>query len=275
MNTGRKIWLHVLRVGTKYYHSPDFELNRPRGSGDYIFIKFLKPAELTLRDNVRIAQPGNCIFFSPRFPHKLKGYNTGLGNDWMHLEGPFIKQCLEQYNLPLNHIIPTLNTAFVREILDKLKAELTEPVAIQSDRFMEIYVEMLCLNLARSIHYEQELHLSPTKKEHLENFRKVRARMLDSFTEDWTVEKIAEEVYMSSSRFAVLYKEFFNASPIAELINARIEHAKWLLTSTTLSIKQVSQQSGFQNVYYFSRKFKERVDCSPSSFRLQGLNIRK
>jgi AraC family transcriptional regulator of arabinose operon len=169
----------------------------------------------------------------------------------------------------------TLNTAFVREILDNIKAELLEPVTEHRPRFMEILFELLCLKLQRSLNYEETLALSLAKKEHLENFRQIRIQMLEHFTENWTVEKMAQETYLCNSRFLTLYKEFFNASPIAELIDARIEHAKWLLTSTTLSIKQVSQQSGFKNVYYFSRKFKERVNCSPSNFRLQGLNIRK
>jgi transcriptional regulator GlxA family with amidase domain len=63
-----------------------------------------------------------------------------------------------------------------------------------------------------------------------------------------------------------LYREFFGGSPVEDLINARIKHAQWLLSATTLSVGQVAGECGFRSLYHFSRLFKKRVGSSPSDF---------
>ena len=257
----------VLRTGVKYYHAPDFCLHRSHGSGDYIFIKFLNKATIEFLGQKHIAEPGNCIFFSPKCAHRLSGYNDeGLANDWLHFKGQNGRKIMAKYNLPINTVIPTVNVSFVRGIINNIKKEISEIQIPHSNRMNEILFETLCINLARSLESEHEFRLSSSKREHFDNFRKLRRKMLETFCEDWTVEKMATEVYMSSSRFAVLYKEFFGTSPIAELLEVRISNAKWLLTSTTCSVKSIARQSGFKNVYYFSRKFNEYVGCPPTKY---------
>ncbi len=256
----------VIRMGTKYYHERDYVLFRPKGIADYIFIDFLNPAELSFNDQMHIVQPGNCIFFKPWMRYEVKGHDTGLGNDWLHFQGEEVENILACYGLPLNEIIPTVNTSYVREILEKIEGEIRESIIPHRNRLVEILFETLCINISRSVHAETALKLSPSKKEHLESFRKLRIEILENFQRDWTVEDMADNVYVSHSRFAVLYKEFFGVSPIAELLHTRIEHAKWLLTNTTTAINDIAGQCGFKNVYYFSRKFRELVGCPPSRY---------
>jgi YesN/AraC family two-component response regulator len=55
--------------------------------------------------------------------------------------------------------------------------------------------------------------------------------------------------------------------PIRHIIQARIEKAKYLLLRANLSIKEVAEQVGIENAYYFSRMFKQVVGVSPVSFR--------
>ena len=256
----------IKRIGIKYFHEPDFILNRPNGAGDYVFIRFLAPAELTFHNEIHLAKAGNFIFLSPSLPYSISGHETGLKNDWIHFNGDNVETLLDHYSLPLNKMLPTKNTAFSREILEKIEVEKTEVISPYKNRLSEILFETLCIQLSRSMHYEHGIMLSKTKREHLEKFREIRITMIESPEKDWTITQLAELAYVSNSRFAVLYKEFFGISPLAELLNVRIEHAKWLLTNSTSSVNGIARECGFNNIYYFSRKFTEIVGCPPSKY---------
>ena len=83
---------------------------------------------------------------------------------------------------------------------------------------------------------------------------------------------MARMCFLSSSRFTVLCKEFFHRSPIEDLIDVRIERAKWLLSSSHLSVSEAAAQSGFDNIYYFSRTFKRRTGGSLRDFSRGKIN---
>lgn len=38
---------------------------RPNGSGDWLFLLFLAPMQVTFRDHTEIAQAGGCLLYSP------------------------------------------------------------------------------------------------------------------------------------------------------------------------------------------------------------------
>ncbi len=55
-----------------------------------------------------------------------------------------------------------------------------------------------------------------------------------------------------------------------KLNEIRIEHAKQLLISTNLSMYEIAQKTGFENEFYFSRKFKETEKISPKLYRKEN-----
>jgi two-component system response regulator YesN len=46
-----------------------------------------------------------------------------------------------------------------------------------------------------------------------------------------------------------------------------MQKAAELLTTTAASISQISEELGFDDVKYFSRKFKKQYGVSPASYR--------
>jgi AraC family transcriptional regulator of arabinose operon len=47
----------------------------------------------------------------------------------------------------------------------------------------------------------------------------------------------------------------------------RIERATQLLRVTSLSVKQIAEQVGFESPFYFSLRFKKATGISPSAYR--------
>lgn len=50
-------------------------------------------------------------------------------------------------------------------------------------------------------------------------------------------------------------------------INARIEFAKSLLTTTDMTIQDIAKKSGYRNYEHFERQFREKCGLTPQKYR--------
>jgi transcriptional regulator GlxA family with amidase domain len=55
------------------------------------------------------------------------------------------------------------------------------------------------------------------------------------------------------------------------MMNQRLNKARHLLSSTSLSIKEIAEAVGYDNPLYFSRVFTTQMNITPSRYR--ALNI--
>lgn len=85
----------------------------------------------------------------------------------------------------------------------------------------------------------------------------------------WSLEEMASHVNLSTRSLQKFYKTLFHITPMNEVINSRITWAKFLLSSTSNSILQISEQCGYNNIEHFCRQFKKNEGLSPSVYRKQ------
>jgi AraC family transcriptional regulator len=78
---------------------------------------------------------------------------------------------------------------------------------------------------------------------------------------------IARECGLSVSHFARSFKTSFGASTHQWLIQHRIDHAKQLMSHTTMSLIEIAIQSGFNDQAAFTRTFHQLVGISPGRWR--------
>ena len=82
----------------------------------------------------------------------------------------------------------------------------------------------------------------------------------DNFSDEMlTVETVAEKAGMSESHFRRLFKSAYHLSPVRYITLMRIGRAKELIRYTTYPLSHIAIETGFANVYYFSRIFKKDV----------------
>ena len=73
----------------------------------------------------------------------------------------------------------------------------------------------------------------------------------------------------SKSHFCKIFKETTGMN-LTEYINKyRIERACLELQFTTKNITEIATQTGFNNIQYFSRVFKEFMNCTPKQYQLR------
>jgi AraC family transcriptional regulator of arabinose operon len=80
---------------------------------------------------------------------------------------------------------------------------------------------------------------------------------------------LAEQVALSPSRLAHLFKEQMGDSVMNTLLTLRLREAARLLEYTVRSVGAISEEVGFSSPYYFSRQFRKRFGVSPREYRQQ------
>ena len=97
------------------------------------------------------------------------------------------------------------------------------------------------------------------------------AYMQNNITVQLSGEQIANAVGISPSSLHKRFKAETGMSLGAYQDDLIFNRAKQLLAQRQLSIKEVSQQLGFCDQYYFSRRFKAKTGVTPSNYRKNHL----
>lgn len=127
------------------------------------------------------------------------------------------------------------------------------------------YLESLCNTYAffliNNASYEKKINRETYKivKEITHNYH-------DPF---FDVTKLLNDSNYSEDYIRAEFKKIFHLSPIEFLTKTRIEHAKKLLEiySSSLAVSQVAEMCGFDDVCYFSRRFKQFTGMSPAEYK--------
>ena len=98
--------------------------------------------------------------------------------------------------------------------------------------------------------------------------RNVFEYTMNNFEKDITLDTIAEVANMTKNAFCKYFKKRTNKTYVQFLNELRLEHAsKLLLSNEDLSISEVAEKSGFNNMSNFNRQFKVVKNTSPSLFK--------
>lgn len=87
------------------------------------------------------------------------------------------------------------------------------------------------------------------------------------YREDLTINEISKSMYLNPSYFSQIIKEELGLTALEYLNQYRMNKASMLLTTTALSIDEISQAVGYQNRHSFSRAFKRKFECTPTAYR--------
>ena len=101
---------------------------------------------------------------------------------------------------------------------------------------------------------------------------KYRDIILKKFEENYSnvsfnLNSLADNMNLSSGYLSSLFKSLFGIPFQDYLNNIRMEKAKLLLLTTELKNYEISDQIGFDNVYYFNSKFKKTFGVTPKEFK--------
>lgn len=81
------------------------------------------------------------------------------------------------------------------------------------------------------------------------------------------IDDASRRLCVSEGYFGAIYKKCFDISYIQDCINEKIMLARYLLSTTVMSIYAVALQCGYIDEKYFARQFRQNVGYSPIQYR--------
>ncbi|MGH9871473.1 MAG: helix-turn-helix domain-containing protein [Pyrinomonadaceae bacterium] len=88
-----------------------------------------------------------------------------------------------------------------------------------------------------------------------------------------SVNVLARSVNLSTWRLCHIFKNETQRAPLQYLRGLRMQHAKSLLETTFLSVKQIMTEVGVRDESHFVRDFKTHYGQSPTRYRQSFLKI--
>lgn len=123
--------------------------------------------------------------------------------------------------------------------------------------------ELISLAARRSARLHAQLAPSPQ----LERVEAVHQYVSGHIAEPFTLGDLAAHVAVSESHLRALYKCETGMSLGSYVAQMRLNRASGLLLSSTMSVKQVAGECGYESLFSFSRAFKRLMGVSPRTYR--------
>jgi len=89
----------------------------------------------------------------------------------------------------------------------------------------------------------------------------------DNLAGDLSRERLARLLALSETRFHYVFKEATGLSPMKYVSNQRLTSARMLLLTTSEPVADIAARTGYEDLYHFSKMFKQQFGMSPSGYR--------
>lgn len=204
-------------------------------------------------------QVGDVYLLPPNQKHL---YFSDADDPWvklfLNMRGPVIDGLADAYGLT-NRIyfpnVPELQPVF-EEIYSMMEnREIPDPVILEQTEFL---VHRIFRNLGKKIGAESRS---------TGEIDKVKQYLDTHVGQIVTIKELADLIYRSPDYLIKHFKAEVGMTPYQYLLKRKMAIAERLLRDTTLPVKEVAEQLGYEDAHYFSGLFKKERKMSPKQFR--------
>ena len=259
----------ALPVTGHFREGPKYAVSRSEGTDDWLLIYTMSGAgRFDHAEGTYIAEPNVLVLLPPGTLHSY-GSEPSLGR-WELLWAHFLPRLHWHPWLKWPEVAPGLRHARAdREEDERRVVGALQDVHRLATSALPYRTDLALNALERLLLWVRLINPDPLAAEWSVDARVQRAMnyLSEHMNEKITLQDLAEEVHLSPSRLAHLFREQVGATPQQFLERHRLERAKQLLRSTPHLVQDVAWQVGYENPFYFTRRFKKYAGCSPSAYR--------
>lgn len=238
---------------------PSGIVDRPAGTGDYLFMFFYDPVVVRGTDGTAWRPAETMVLWQPKDGHYYGNPHHLWRHSWIHLDGTVVSRVLAEHRLPRNQPFDC-SPVLVEKTLWDLYEEMTGPFPADLEiaaRLLELWGRRMAL------HLRQKAFPAPIPRRYLD----IRRYLETNFDQQITLDALAEKASCSVAHFCSEFKRYFGCSAIACVIRLRMHRAEYLLRNANLSISEIARRVGYEDIYHFSRLFKKYFGLSPRALR--------
>lgn len=111
-----------------------------------------------------------------------------------------------------------------------------------------------------------------TKTQHTRKIFDLINYLNENYAEKFSLTGLADSVSMSRNECCRYFKQMMNMTITEYLLEYRLSKAAELLETSGLSITEIAEKTGFCDVSYFIKKFKEKTSVTPSIYKRNRTN---
>jgi AraC-like DNA-binding protein len=253
--TGESFQIH--RLGLHERMRPGM-VNRPGGTGDYLFMAFHSPVNIQSENN----EPwpaSTMIIWTPQDGHYYGNKSIDWSHSWFHCSGPAVARILEKNRLTTNQPFPAVETSALEHYITETMAELNgwqemDEVILQN--IFENYVR----TQARLIFSRKDVVVPP-------GLQQVRTYLENGYLEDLRLPEVARQAGWSVPHLCTEFRRYFGMPVMQYVQQLRMSQATYLLRDHNLRISEIAESVGYSDLYTFSKVFKRRFGVSPRNYR--------
>lgn len=257
--------IDVTICGHNSHHRKSCNVEHQNGLSDYLLLLVKTKAWFFIDRKRTVTEPNMAILFD-KHTYIHYGCDTPHYNDdWIHFRiSKEEANLLSTLHIPLNQPLYEIDihslsyyTNFLTNAFHSSQPHSKEII----DSLMHAILFTLSdeLNRADKPNYSHKYYSA---------FTKLRTSLYNTPDKEWSAVGISNSLDLSISYFQHLYKQFFGCSFQQDIIHARIEHAKFYLRSSNMSIHDLAEFCGYNNELHFMRQFKKLEGMTPSEFRI-------
>ncbi|GGH87932.1 AraC-like DNA-binding protein [Pullulanibacillus pueri] len=188
-----------------------------------------------------------------------------IGLSSLHLKGLPKNHLIEQERAP---ILPLgkVETGDYRQIMESMILESQNGLP-ESGVIVNGWLSVLIGRLVQRWHHRKWT----TPKHHSSSTEAILAvkRLIEErYQEEWTLEKLANEVHLSSYHLCRQFKRKIGMPPGQYIIHCRIEAAKQYLTFTNETMEHIADKIGYRSETHFHQVFKKNTGITPGHYRV-------
>lgn len=215
----------------------------------------------TSSGTIQLAEGEGFIIFPGETPSYYPSQEQPWEYFWAAISGNEMNFLVE--NRGISRLSPVFRSTAPMDEMRQLLADMcaTSIIPLSVDRVFPHYL--------RAFFARIEPFLSKKRRNSL-YFEQCLTYIADSYTNQITVQDIADYVNIDRTYLFKLFKRNLGISPQVYLLNYRIDKACDLLRTTEYSITDIAYNVGFRDYSDFSRQFKTRHKMSPTQYRQNG-----
>ena len=168
-----------------------------------------------------------------------------------------IKNAFFELIVTANNATHEQNKTFTSETFDNAFATMS---TINDTKLIKEFAQKFLMECTQAVSSVKKAEENPIIK-------KVCAYVDENLSSDISLETAADFVGVSSFYLSKLFKEEKGETFINFISDKRLEKSRQLLSETSLSIKEITAEVGYNDQNYFSRIFKTKYGLSPKEYR--------
>lgn len=183
----------------------------------------------------------HAYFFGVKYTHSLKNMFESCNPPFVFGSGQYSSLFLKLFKTLIN--------------------ESKGDIVAYSDKITNCIVKTIILKILQISSKNKEAAKSNKFIKEIQNY-------LDNhYLEDIKLDEYYDSLPFSKYYIARLFKTCMGVTPMNYIISKRIDSARELLINSNKKIKDICNEVGYKDIYYFTKVFKKEIGVSPSEYR--------